>query len=100
MKFKLKQIKTLLLTKEGWIAWLLANFFWSTFWLIPLIIGFVFNDPSYYALAGAIYLFFLQPLIPMWLIVSVTVLFIYKIIKKKNPVKGPYNNELKNKSTL
>jgi hypothetical protein len=86
MKSKLKQIKIILTTKEGWIAWALANLLWSTFWLIPLVIGFIFNDPYFYALAGAIYLFFLQPLIPMWLIVSITVLFIYNQIKKKNPV--------------
>jgi hypothetical protein len=77
----LLHFKTVITTPKGWLSWGLANLLWSLFWLIPLVIGFVFNDPNMYALAGAIYLFFLQPLIPMWLIIPISTFGIYKIIK-------------------
>jgi hypothetical protein len=72
--------KELLATKKGWLSILLSNVFWSSFWGIPLIIGFVLGDESLYVLAGAIYFFFWQPLVPMWIIVPVTALFIKRKI--------------------
>ena len=85
LSLKTKQLllhfKTVITTPKGWLSWGLANLLWSLFWLIALVIGFVFNDPNMYALAGAIYLFFLQPLIPMWLIIPISTFGIYKIIK-------------------
>lgn len=80
-KAVLHQFKTVLTTPKGWIAFLLSNVFWSSFWAVPLIYGFLSGDNNYIALAGAIYLFFLQPLIPMWLITPLTTFFIYKLIK-------------------
>jgi hypothetical protein len=83
MKRQLQLIKTIFKTKEGWLALLLSNLFWSSFWFIPLVFGFLTNDPYYYALAGGIYLFFVQPLIPMWFIAPLTAYFIWKKIYKK-----------------
>jgi hypothetical protein len=80
-KAVLIHFKNVMTTKEGWIAFALANLIWSSFWLIPLIAGFLLREPYYYALAGAIYLFFLQPLIPMWLVTPLTTFAIYKLIK-------------------
>jgi hypothetical protein len=77
----LLDFKTVITTPKGWLSLALANLLWSLFWLIPLVIGFVFNDSNMYALAGAIYLFFFQPLIPMWLIIPISTFGIYKIIK-------------------
>ena len=77
----LLHFKTVITTPKGWLSWILANLLWSLFWLIPLVIGFVFNDPNMYALATAIFLFFVQPLIPMWLIIPISTFGIYKIIK-------------------
>jgi hypothetical protein len=75
-------MKELLTTKKGWLSILLANTFWSTFWGIPLIAGFILSDNSLYVLAGSIYFFFWQPLVPMWLIVPVTAMFIKRGILK------------------
>jgi hypothetical protein len=83
MKQRLQQIKLIFTTKEGWFALLLSNLFWSAFWFIPLVIGFIFQDEYYYILAGGIYLFFFQPLVPMWFIVPLTAHFIWKKMYKK-----------------
>jgi hypothetical protein len=79
-----KHFKVILTTPLGWLSFFLSNLFWSSFWLLPLIYGFLFQNNDYIVLAGAIYLFFLQPLIPMWLITPLTTFFIYKLIKPKN----------------
>ena len=77
MKEKIKLIfKELFLTKRGWLAILFANLFWSSFWLLPLIYGFITQQNYWYGIAGAVYLFFWQPLIPMWIIVPFTAIFI------------------------
>lgn len=86
-KVILLKFKTLLTTPNGWLAFLLANVFWSSFWAVPLIYGFIFKDNNYIALAGAIYLFFVQPLIPMWLLTPLTTFFIYKLIKQKTTLQ-------------
>jgi hypothetical protein len=87
MKQKIKammlEFKQILTTKIGWLSWLIVNLFWSAFWLIPLVYGFIFEDVNMYALAGAIYIFFAQPLIPMWLIVTLNVIWLYRLIKKR-----------------
>lgn len=75
-------MKELLATKKGWLSILLSNVFWSTFWGVPLVAGFVLNDPQLYMVAGGIYLFFWQPLIPMWLIVPLTAIFIKRRMLK------------------
>ena len=80
-KEMLLHFKTVITTPKGWLSWELANLLWSLFWLIPLVIGFVFNDPNMYALATAIFLFFVQPLIPMWIVIPLTTFAIYKTIK-------------------
>jgi hypothetical protein len=74
--------KELLLTKKGLISLLLANVFWSTFWIVPLIAGFMLGDEQLYVVAGGIYVFFWQPLIPMWLIVPLTAVFIKRKIMR------------------
>jgi len=79
----LKELKEILTTRTGWLSWLIVNLFWSAFWLIPLIYGFVFEDPYMYALAGSIYLFFLQPLIPMWLISAINIIWLYRLMKRR-----------------
>jgi hypothetical protein len=78
-----EQLKLIFTTPVGVVSWVIANFIWSLFWIIPLVIGFVFNDPNMYALATTIFLFFLQPLIPMWLVIPITTLFIVKLFKIK-----------------
>jgi hypothetical protein len=79
----LLELKEILTTKTGWLLWLIVNLFWSSFWLVPLVYGFIFEDSYMYALAGTIYLFFAQPLIPMWLVTALNIIWLYRIVKKK-----------------
>jgi hypothetical protein len=78
-----EQLKLIFTTPIGIVSWLLANLFWSSFWLIPLIIGYILKNEEFYILSGSIYFFFWQPLVPMWLITPVTTLFIVKLLKIK-----------------
>jgi hypothetical protein len=78
-----KLLKELFGSKLGWLAIILANVIWSTFWFIPLAIGFITGNQELYVISGGIYLFFLQPLIPMWLIIPVTAYPIMKYLKTK-----------------
>jgi len=79
----LSEVKQIMTTKTGWLAWLIVNAFWSSFWLVPLVYGFIFKDNYMYALAGTIYLFLLQPLIPMWLIVALNTIWLYRFLKRR-----------------
>lgn len=76
-------LKQLFLTRYGWYSIILSNLVWSTFWLVPLVYGFLIQDPTYYVVAGSIYVFFAQPLIPMWIIIPLTAVWILKQIFKK-----------------
>jgi hypothetical protein len=78
-----EQLKLIFTTPIGIVSWLIANLFWSSFWLIPLVIGYISNNEEFYILSGSIYFFFWQPLVPMWLITPVTTLFIVKLFKIK-----------------
>jgi hypothetical protein len=62
-----KELKELLLTWQGWLAWFIANIFTSLHWAVPLIIGFIFKDEKFYTIAGTLYAIGLSPLVPLWL---------------------------------
>jgi Mn2+/Fe2+ NRAMP family transporter len=53
------------------------------FWFPFIVIGFLSNDASYYGIAFGIYLFFAQPLIPMWIIIPLTAWAILKLLDQK-----------------
>lgn len=80
-------IKTMLakifLSKRDWFAFFLANLFWSMFWLPFLFMGWLTGDENYYLIAGGIFLFFAQPLIPMWIIIPLTTVSILKLLPKR-----------------
>jgi hypothetical protein len=87
MKEKTKEIglkiKQLLTSWRGWLAFILANAFWSLPWISQLIVGYILNDPIWIASATATAAFMALPFpLPMWLITPLTALFIYKLIKK------------------
>jgi hypothetical protein len=86
MKSKLNQVKIILTTKEGWISWIIANIITSLPWFLPLVYGFMFQDERGYIAAAATYAFILAPFTPFWILNVIISLFIYKQIKKKNPV--------------
>jgi|GEM_PF-1516503 len=75
--------KKLFLSKLGWVSIILANFLWSMFWFPFVLIGLLSNDGSYYGIAFGIYLFFAQPLIPMWIIIPLTAWNILKLIDRR-----------------
>jgi hypothetical protein len=81
---KLKQIlKELFATRYGWLSLILANVFWSMFWFPFLVIWFFTRENQWLVIATSVYLFFLQPLVPMWLIIPSTAYFILKKVLKK-----------------
>jgi hypothetical protein len=81
---KLKLIlKELFATRYGWVSIILANVFWSMFWFPFLVIWFFTRENHWLVIATSIYLFFAQPLIPMWLIIPSTAYFILKKVQKK-----------------
>jgi hypothetical protein len=81
---KLKRIlKELFATRYGWLSIILANVFWSMFWFPFLVIWFFTRENYWLVIATSIYLFFAQPLIPMWLIIPFTAYFILKKGLKK-----------------
>jgi hypothetical protein len=81
---KLKLIlKELFATRYGWLSIILANVFWSMFWFPFLVIWFFTRENQWLVIATSVYLFFLQPLVPMWLIIPSTAYFILKKVQKK-----------------
>jgi hypothetical protein len=76
-KNKIKNLmRELFLTKKGLLSILLANIFWTMFWLPFLIVWFITRIENYLIIGTTIYIFFVQPLVPMWLITPLTALFI------------------------
>lgn len=84
LKSKIKHIlKELFATRYGWFSLLLANLLWSMFWLPTLVLWFVSKNDVYLLISTSIYVFFAQPLVPMWLIIPSTAYFILKKWFKK-----------------
>jgi hypothetical protein len=77
-------IKKLFLTKEGWIAWIIANIITSLPWFLPLAYGFVFQDNRGYIVAAAVYGFILLPFTPFWILNVIIAVFVVKLFGKKH----------------
>jgi hypothetical protein len=77
-----KLLKELFTTPLGIVSWILANIFWTSFWAIPLAIGYITKNEEFYVLSGSIFFFFWQPLVPMWLITPVSSIFISRLLRK------------------
>ncbi len=60
-----REVKEILLTKEGWIAWFIANVITSLHWMILTVIGFITKDPMWYAYAASAWAIGLSPLVPL-----------------------------------
>jgi len=77
------KVKHLLTSWQGWLAFILANVFWSLPWVLQLLIGWLTNNSTWYASASATAAFMALPFpLPMWLITPLTAFGIYKLIKK------------------
>jgi hypothetical protein len=60
-----KEVKEILLTKEGWIAWFIANVITSIHWIILTLIGFMTQDPIWFGYAASAWALGLSPFIPL-----------------------------------
>ena len=60
-----QDVKEILTTKEGWIAWFIANVITSLHWMILTVIGFITKDPVWYAYAASTWAIGLSPLVPL-----------------------------------
>jgi hypothetical protein len=78
----LKKIKTLLLTKEGWIAWFLANVVVSAFWYVPFGIGLLFGIDWLYQLGITVFVTMWMPPPIESVFVAFLTIFFYNILKR------------------
>jgi hypothetical protein len=82
-----KEVKEILLTKEGWVGWIVANIITSLPWFLPLAYGFVFNDEKGYYVAGVVYAFILAPFTPFWILnVIIAIWFKNLLLKNKRDI--------------
>lgn len=78
----MKKIKTLLLTKEGWIAWFLANLVVSAFWYVPFGIGLLFGIDWLYQLGITVFVAMWMPPPIESVFVAFLTIFFYNILKR------------------
>jgi hypothetical protein len=78
-----KEVKEILLTKEGWIAWFIANVITSLHWMVLTVIGFITKDPKWYAYAASAWAIGLSPLVPL-IIINVAIAIPLKNLLLKN----------------
>jgi hypothetical protein len=78
-----KEVKEILLTKEGWIAWFIANVITSLHWMSLTVIGFITKDPKWYAYAASAWAIGLSPLVPL-IILNVAIAIPLKNLLLKN----------------
>jgi hypothetical protein len=81
-------MKQLFLTKEGWIAWIVANVITSLPWFLPLAYGFVFSDNMGYMAAAAVYAFILAPFTPFWILNVIIAVWVVKLLTKQHIKQG------------
>jgi hypothetical protein len=77
-------LKHLLLTKEGWLSWLIANVITSLPWIISFAIGFLFDNHRWYVIGGSIWTFIMLPITPFWILNIIIAVFIMFIKDKLN----------------
>lgn len=77
-------MKQLFLTKEGWIAWIVANIITSLPWFLPLAYGFIFQDERGYYAAAGVYAFILAPFTPFWMLNVIIAVWVVRLLTKKH----------------
>jgi hypothetical protein len=77
-----KELKEMFLTKQGWIAWIIANVITSLPWFLPLAYGFLFDDIRGYYAAASVYAFILLPFTPFWILNVIIAVALKKTILK------------------
>jgi hypothetical protein len=85
------QIKELLTTWQGWIAWGIANVITSIHWAVPALFAVILQDSKLYALSGTLWAIGMTPFIPLWLFNIFIAIYIKNLLMKKegpSPSKG------------
>lgn len=77
------EVKEILLTKEGWIAWFIANVITSLHWIILTVIGFITKDAKWYTYAASAWALGLSPFVPL-IIFNVAIAIPLKNLLLKN----------------
>lgn len=83
VKHLLLKLKQILLSKEGWIGWILANIITSLHWVTLVVIGFVTKDPIWYGYAATAWGIGMTPIVPLWLFNILITIWIYNFLTKK-----------------
>jgi hypothetical protein len=78
-----KEIKEILLTKQGWIAWFFANVITSLHWVVLTLIGFLTKDAKWFTYAASAWAIGLSPLIPL-IIPNIVLAIWFKNLLLKN----------------
>ena len=78
-----REVKEILLTKEGWIAWFIANVITSLHWIILTVIGFITKDPKWYSYAASAWAIGMSPFVPL-IILNVAIAIPLKNLLLKN----------------
>jgi hypothetical protein len=82
-----QKLKQILLSKEGWVGWILANIITSLHWVAMVVIGFITKDPVWYAYAATAWGIGMTPFVPLWLLNIFITIWIYNILTNKKPQK-------------
>lgn len=83
-----REVKEILLTWEGWLAWFIANVITSLHWAIPAIIGFITKDTYWYTTAAALWALGISPFVPLIIINVFIAIGIKNILKRAIIKKG------------
>ena len=78
-----KEIKEILLTKQGWIAWFFANVITSLHWMVLTIIGFITKDATWFTYAASAWAVGLSPFVPL-IIPNIVLAIWFKNLLLKN----------------
>lgn len=60
-----REVKEILLTKEGWISWFVANVITSLHWIVLTVIGFITKDAIWYTYAASAWAIGMSPFVPL-----------------------------------
>jgi hypothetical protein len=82
-----KEVKTIITTKEGWIAWFVANIVFSATWYVPMAIGIVFNSPEILAFGTTMFIVQWSPPPIETVFVLFLTIFFHKVLFPKKHIK-------------
>ena len=84
-----REMKRIVSTKEGWIAWFIANMVFSATWYVPVAIGYIFDLPEVLSLGVSIFLIqWAPPPIETVFVFFLTVFFYKWLFAKKHVEKS------------